>query len=70
MTQAEKILVRYLSALSAAVAAVSAALLGFEADISREVLIGLAVAGAGLSAFVSSLTAEAVSRSFGVRRSD
>lgn len=70
MTQAEKVLIRYLSALSAAIGGISAALIGFEADIAREIYIGLAVAGAGLAGFVAALTGEAVSRTFGVRKSD
>lgn len=72
MTQAEKILIRYLSALSAALGAITAALAGYstEAFIPVEIIVGLAVGAAGLSAFVASLTAEAVSRGFGVRRSD
>lgn len=69
MTQAEKILIRYLSALSAALAAGTAALAGYSttAEIPIEIIIGLAVGSASLAAFVASITGEAISRTIGVR---
>lgn len=70
MTQAEKILIRWLSALSAGLGTASAALVGFEADISREVLIAIIIGSAFLSGLVASLTGEAISRTLGVRKSE
>lgn len=70
MTQAEKILIRYLSAASAALAGISAALIGFETDVSQDVIIIVTVVSAGLSGFVASLTGEAISRTLGIRKSE
>lgn len=68
MTQAEKILIRWLSAFSAGLSAVGAALVGFETDVSQTLLIIIIAGGAGLSALVASLTGEAISRTLGVRK--
>lgn len=69
MTQVEKILVRWLAALSAAVTGAAGAM-QLATSIDPDVVAVVTIIGAALAGLVAALTAEVASTMLGVRRGD